>query len=211
MHRSPRVLACAVLVALVAACSSGDDDGQAAAPGGSTSPTGAITPTGPTPANPTVNPATEVPGNGVTGSPTDQPTEFATGDRVVPPPDHQVTLERIRTERTGSVERVIIDISGSVTPGVETRYVDMVMIEGDPVPTNGSAALELVLEAADPTGQQGLSQDVITELYPRYPIVRDVQYARYLAGTVVYAIGVSDRVPYRVLTDTSKILIEFQS
>jgi hypothetical protein len=200
-------------MALVAACSSGDDDGRAAAPTGSTGPTGAITPTGPTtpsPTGPTVNPATEIPGNGVTGSPTDQPTEFATGDRVIPPPDHQVKLERIRTERSGPVERVVIDITGSVTPGVETRYVDMVQIEGDPVPTEGSAALELVLEAADPTGEQGLSQDVITELYPRYPIVRDVLYARYLAGTVVFAIGVSDRVPYRVLTDKSQVAIEFR-
>jgi hypothetical protein len=210
MHRSPRVIACAVLVALVTACSSGDDDGQAVAPGGSAGPTGAITPTGPATTSPTDNPATEIPGNGVTGSPTDQPTEFATGDRVIPPPDHQVKLERIRTERSGSVERVVIDITGSVLPGVETRYVDMVMIEGDPVPTDGSAALELVLEAADPTGEQGLSQDVISELYPRYPIVRDVLYARYLAGTVVFAIGVSDRVPYRVLTDESKVVIEFQ-
>jgi len=210
MQRSPRVIACAVLVALVTACSSGDDDGQAEAPGGSTGPTGAITPTGPATTSPTNNPATEIPGNGVTGSPTDQPTEFATGDRVIRPPDHQVKLERIRTERSGSVERVVIDITGSVPPGVETRYVDMVTIEGDPVPTDGSAALELVLEAADPTGEQGLSQDVISELYPRYPIVRDVLYARYLAGTVVFAIGVSDRVPYRVLTDKSKVVIEFQ-
>jgi hypothetical protein len=210
MHRSPRVIACAVLVALVTACSSGDDDGQAVAPGGSTGPTGAITLTGPATTSPTDNPATEIPGNGVTGSPTDQPAEFATGDRVIRPPDHQVKLERIRTERSGSVERVVIDITGSVPPGVQTRYVDMVTIEGDPVPTDGSAALELVLEAADPTGEQGLSQDVISELYPRYPIVRDVLYARYLAGTVVFAIGVSDRVPYRVLTDKSKVVIEFQ-
>lgn len=210
MHRSPRAIACAALVALVTACSSGDDDGQAVAPGGSTGPTGAITPTGPATTSPTDDPATEIPGNGVTGSPTDRPTEFATGDRVIPPPDHQVKLERIRTERSGSVDRVVIDISGSVPPGVETRYVDMVMIEGDPVPTDGSAALELVLEAADPTGEKGLSQDVISELYPRYPIVRDVLYARYLAGTVVFAIGVSDRVPYRVLTDKSKVVIEFR-
>lgn len=214
MHRSPRLLACAVLVALVAACSSGDDDGQAATPAGSTGPTGAITPTRPTtagPTEPTVDPATEMPSNGVTGSPTDQPTQFATGDRLIPPPDHPVKLERVRTERSGSVERVVIDITGSVTPGVETRYVDMVLIEGEPVPTDGSAALELVLEAADPTGEQGLSQDVITELYPRYPIVRDVLYARYLAGTVVFAIGVSDRAPYRVLTDQSRVVIEFQN
>lgn len=208
MHRSPRLLACAVLVALAAGCSSGDDDGQAVAPAGSIGPTGAITPTSPT--APTVLPATEVPSNGVTGSPSDRPTEFATGDRLIPPPDQQIKLERVRTERSGSVERVIIDITGAVTPGVETRYVDMVLIEGDPVPTEGSAALELVLEAADPTGEQGLSEDVITELYPRYPIVRDVMYARYLAGTVVFAIGVSDRAPYRVLTDRSKVVIEFR-
>ena len=196
-------------MALLAACSSGADDGQAA-PVPSSGPTSPVTTAGPTTAAPSVDPATEVPSNGVTGSPTDQPTEFATGDRVVPPPDHQVKLERVRTERSGSVERVVIDITGSVAPGVETRYVDMVLIEGEPVPTEGAAALELVLDAADPTSEQGLSEDVITELYPRYPIVRDVVYARYLAGAVVFAIGVSDRVPYRVLTDDSKVVIEFR-
>ena len=49
-----------------------------------------------------------------------------------------------------------------------------------------------------------------TELFPNYPVLKDVLYARYVAGTVVFAIGVSNRVPYRVLTDESKVVIEFQ-
>jgi len=197
VHRLSRVLTCAVLVTLVTACSSGDDGGDGAA-----GPTGGTSPTASAP--------TEMPTNGVTGTPSTAATEFATDDRLIPPPDHTIKLTKVSTERDGTIERVVIDVSGEVTPGVETRYVDVVRIEDDPVMTEGSAALELVLEAADPNGQQGLSPDVTTELFPNYPVVKDVLYARYLAGTVVFAIGVSDQVPYRVLTDEAKVVIEFQ-
>jgi hypothetical protein len=197
MHRISRVLACAVLVALVAACSSDDDGGDGAA-----GPTGGTSPTAGAP--------TDMPTNGVTGTPGTAATEFATDDRLIPPPDHTITLKKVTTERDGSIERVVIDVSGAVTPGVETRYVDVVRIEDEPVMTEGSAALELVLEAADPTGTLGMSQDVTVDVTPNYPIIKHVLWARYLAGTVVFAIGVSDQVPYRVLTDESKVVIEFQ-
>jgi hypothetical protein len=196
VHRLSRVLACAVLATLVVACSSGDDGQGAPVPTGGTSPS-AIAPT-------------EMPTNGVTGTPSTAATEFATDDRLIPPPDHTIKLTKVSTERDGMIERIVIDVSGVVTPGVETRYVDVVRIEDDPVMTQGAAALELVLEAADPNGQQGLSPDVTTELFPNYPVVKDVLYARYVAGTVVFAIGVSNQVPYRVLTDESKVVIEFQ-
>ncbi|MCI0687982.1 MAG: hypothetical protein L0Y54_12195 [Sporichthyaceae bacterium] len=197
MHRLSRVLACAVTVAVLAACSSDDE------PNGPTAgPTGAGSQSPPI--------STAIPSNGVTGNPTTEPTAFATEDRLIPPPDRQIKLEKVTTERDGSIERVIIEIEGNVTPGVETRYVDMVRIEDEPVLTDGNAALELVLESADPTGEQGLSPDVTTELLPGYPIVREVLYARYLAGTVLFAIGVSEQVPYRVLAEQTRVVIEFQ-
>lgn len=196
MHRLARVLACAVVAAVVAGCSS-DGEPPASSGSGSAPPiTSRSQPPGPT--------------NGVTGTPTAEPTVFATADRMVEPPPEPVALRSVRTERDGAVERIVIDVTGDTVPGVSARYVDVVRLDDDPILTDGSAALELLLRAADPNGPQGADPDVAVELAPHYPILREVKYVRFLAGEVLYAIGISDQVPYRVITGNSRIVIEFK-
>jgi hypothetical protein len=71
--------------------------------------------------------------------------------------------------------------------------------------------MELVLRAADPTGDQGFVDAVADPLYPGLPIVQEVVLADYLGTEVTFAIGLSREVPFSVLVTDSAFTITFDT
>lgn len=102
----------------------------------------------------------------------------------------------------------MIHTAGGV-PGWSLRYVDAVRVDGEPVLVDGGAALELVLEAADPGGEQGLADDVAVDLTPDQPLVRELRFAQYLGDQVVFAVGLARQVPFSVATGSTSLVVTF--
>lgn len=114
----------------------------------------------------------------------------------------------VEVDDADGAERIVIDTEGG-TPGYRLRYVDAVRIDGEPVLVEGNAFLELVLESADPEGDQGLADEVAVDLLPDQQLIKHVQIAYYLGDELTYAIGVVDVVPFSVTTTVDQIVITF--
>ena len=136
------------------------------------------------------------------------PSEVSTEDRSEAPPDEVVRVVGVEVRMDGDTEQIVIATTGG-TPGWSLRYVDAVRIDGEPIIVQGRAALELVLESADPNGDQGLSDDVAVELLPDQPLLRELRYAYYLGDQVTYAVGLSERAPFSVSVGADEIVITF--
>lgn len=136
------------------------------------------------------------------------PSEQSTASRSVAPPAQviQVTGVEVRTE--DGVEQLVVSFSGGV-PGWSARYVDYVRIDADPVVVEGEIALELVLESADPTGDQGLADEVAVSLLPQLDLVREVRYVYYLGDQITYAIGLAEQAEFSVETTGDALVFSF--
>lgn len=136
------------------------------------------------------------------------PSEQSTASRSVAPPAQviQVTGVEVRTE--DGVEQLVVSFSGGV-PGWSARYVDYVRIDADPVVVDGVVALELVLESADPTGDQGLADEVAVSLLPQLDLVREVRYVYYLGDQITYAIGLAEQAEFSVETTADALVFSF--
>jgi hypothetical protein len=141
------------------------------------------------------------------------PAELSTEPRTTPAPESPAQLTRVSAERDGNTERVVFETTDGIQPGMRVRYVDAVRIEGEPLLVEGDAALEVVLEQANPNASEGLSPDVAVDLLPEQPLLREVRFARYLADSVTFAIGLADQAKFRVVRepDGGRLVIEFSS
>lgn len=153
-------------------------------------------------------PSTAAVATSVTPAAVPAPSERSTADRSVAPPAVVVTLTAVEVRAEAGGEQVVIQTSGGV-PGWSLRYVDAVRVDGEPVLVEGEAALELVLEAANPDGEQGLADDVAVDLTPDQPLVREVRFAQYLGNQVVFAVGLSQQVAFSVSTTATALVITF--
>lgn len=138
------------------------------------------------------------------------PTVQSTADRSEAPPAELVQVVRIDVSDADAdgAERIVIDTVGG-TPGYRLRYVDAVRIDGEPVLLDGTAFLELVLQSADPDGDQGLTDDVAVDLIPDQPLIKQVQWVYYLGDELTYAISLGEVVPFAVTTTPNQIVITF--
>ncbi len=176
--------------------------GASEAPGGSGAPGGSEAPGAET------SEATEAPAVPPVSGPVTAPSATSTADRTETPPASVVRVVGVAVEDSAEGERIVISTEGG-TPGYRLRYVDLVRINDEPLIVEGTAFLELVLESADPSGDQGALEEVAVELLPELPILREVRYAYYLGDEVTYAIGVAEQVPFSVHTSADEIVITF--
>lgn len=141
------------------------------------------------------------------------PAELSTEPRTTPAPESLAQLTRVTAERDGDTERVVFETTGGILPGMSAQYVDTVLIEGEPLLIEGDAALEVVLQPANPNANQGLAPDVAVDLLPEQPLLREVRFARYLADSVTFAIGLADQAEFRVVSEPEdgRLVIEFSS
>jgi hypothetical protein len=119
----------------------------------------------------------------------------------------------VRVGRHACYERVVVDLNGPDAVGYAVRYVPVVREDGSgtPRPVAGGAALELVVGApalgADNQGHQpgkvlaepGADFFTAGQL-AGWRSLREVRYAGSFEGQTTIAVGVRERLPFRVFT-----------
>lgn len=136
------------------------------------------------------------------------PEATSTAARTSPPPEQVVQLVDVTVEESGDADTVRFGTTGGV-PGYSVRYVDAVRVEGEPVLLTGEAFLEVVLESADPDGDEGLSADVAVAVVPDLDVVKEIQFARYVDGVVTYAVGLGSTAEFTVEVDDTGLTLTF--
>ena len=136
------------------------------------------------------------------------PTVVSTAVRTSQAPEELVRLVGVETARTSDAETVRFRTAGG-TPGYTVRYVDAVRVEGEPVLVEGDDFLEVVLESADPQGEQGLSPEVAVSELVDQELVQEVRFARYVDGQVTFAIGLSGEAAFSIVADADGLTIVF--
>jgi hypothetical protein len=202
--RPSRPLAAAVLLAslALAACGSRSAPAPADPPAAAAAPATTGTP----------SPATQE------GSAGRAPAACAEIQRWGSGPRQQLVLSSaplylVRVGRHDCYERVVVDLNGPDAVGYAVRYVPVVREDGSgtPRPVAGKAALELVVGAPalglDDQGHQ--PGNVLAEpgadfftagQLAGWRSLREVRYAGSFEGQTTIAVGVRERVPFRVFT-----------
>jgi hypothetical protein len=122
-------------------------------------------------------------------------------------------LYLVRVGRHACYERVVVDVNGPEAVGYAVRYVPVVREDGSgtPRPVAGGAALELVVGApalgVDAQGHQpgkvlaepGADFFTAGQL-AGWRSLREVRYAGSFEGQTTIAVGVRERLPFRVFT-----------
>jgi len=234
MSRSPdlRSLA-AVLVAAVVLCAAacgdgggggGDDQsrgspaaGESAGAAGATTTTTAAGGGGTTTTAPAVDSGgggtTTVPAGG-TGDGCAETRSWGTGPSEAGPMVAE-DVYRVRPGRHDCYDRVVFDVNG-VVDGADAVGFHVAYVEGDvqadgsgePVPTDGDAALEVIVRApAQGYGTSGhqpgrllaeLGDDLVTTgQVAGWPALREVTFAGSFEGQTTFAVGVDRQVPFR--------------
>jgi hypothetical protein len=205
-HRRPLAAAVVLLASLaLAAC------GSRSAPAPADPPAAAAAPAAPA-TTVTPSPATQE------GSAGRAPAACAEVQRWGSGPRQQLVLSSaplylVRVGRHDCYERVVVDLNGPDAVGYAVRYVPVVREDGSgtPRPVAGGAALELVVGAPalgmDDQGHQ--PGNVLAEpgadfftagQLAGWRSLREVRYAGSFEGQTTIAVGVRERVPFRVFT-----------
>lgn len=237
MFRSPdlRSLPVALVAAIVlgaAACggggggddqSSGAPDGESAGAAGATTTTtaaeggGTTTAVAPTTTAPTVDSGgggtTTVPAGG-TGDGCAETRSWGSGPSEAGPMAAE-DVYRVRPGRHDCYDRVVFDVNG-VVDGPDAVGFHVAYVEGDvqadgsgePVPTDGDAALAVIVRAPalgyGTSGHQPgrllaeLGDDLVTTgQVAGWPGLREVTFAGSFEGQTTFAVGVDRQVPFR--------------
>jgi hypothetical protein len=189
--------------ALVAGC--GDDEEESAS---GTAPTATAT----APATPT---PTEAPGDGV------DPLEGAGTDPVVVAPTNTDTalLSDVRAARHEGYDRVVFEFQNEL-PGYDVRYVDPPVQQdgsGEEVAVDGGAIVRVRMENAldadlsKPSAPR--TYDGPSRFSPGTPEVAELVRVGGFEGVLTWAVGLRDRVDFRVMTLQSppRLVIDFRN
>jgi hypothetical protein len=121
-------------------------------------------------------------------------------------------LYLVRAGRHTCYDRLVFDVNGAAAVDASVRYDRTVLSDpaGRPVPVSGHAALQVIVRApylgAGSSGHQPYRKvpSVGARLVPAstlggLAVVRDVRFAGTFEGVTTVAVGVSTRLPFRVL------------
>jgi hypothetical protein len=122
-----------------------------------------------------------------------------------------------RAGRHACFDRVVLDIDGPEAVGFDVRYVPVVLADGSgqPVPVAGRAALQVIVRApilgADNQGHQPgravptVGQSLVAASHiSGWKSLRAVTFAGSFEGQTTVAVGVRERVPFRVLVTSDR-------
>lgn len=136
---------------------------------------------------------------------------WGTGAKNGTPVMSAAPLYLVRVGQHPCYDRVVFDVNGPETVGYTVRYVPVVTADGSgkPVPVAGRAVLEVVVRASilgtDSQGHQpgsripALGQDLVARSrLAGWDSLRQVAYAGSFEGQTTTAIGVRERLPFRV-------------
>ncbi|HEY0454217.1 AMIN-like domain-containing (lipo)protein [Actinophytocola sp.] len=166
-----------------------------------------------------------------TGRPAETPIETAEGVKAQQPsacgetqhwntagetaaPYSTAALYLVRAGQHDCYDRVVFDVNGPTDVGYAVRYVPVVTVDGSgtPMPVPGKAALEVVLRAAvqgyDDSGHQPGKVLADTGDYLCSPTgwrsLRAVRFAGFFEGQSTLAVGVREKLPFRVTTQLDR-------
>lgn len=199
-------------VVLLANGCGGDDDKGSAPPKGTTTSSTTSSSTTTTSTSTT----TTVPG-GPGGI--DPLTGAATTPVSVPPVRPTALLTTVRAARQEGFDRVVFEFEGQA-PGYDVRYVPRPVHEdgsGAPIEVRGGAVVQVRMEAASGSD---LSSAVLRRTYtgptridPKTPEVVEIVRTGDFEAVLGWAIGVRDRVDFKVTTLTSpgRVVIDLRN
>jgi len=126
-------------------------------------------------------------------------------------------LYLVRVGQHPCYDRVVFDVNGPDAVGYSVRYVPLVQADGSgkPVPVAGGAALEVVVRASilgtDSQGHRpgsrvpAVGEDLVApSRVAGWSSVRQVAFAGSFEGQTTAAVGVRDRLPFRVFVTTDR-------
>jgi len=213
MRRIMMTVIVAIGVTSAAACATGTESSgsSAATTTRTTEPTarGAPTPT-PAPASaPSGTPAGQR-ADSLAGC--QETRQWNTNDETAAPYSTDA-LYLVRVGQHDCYDRVVLDINGPADVGYTVHYVPVVTADGsgEPVPVAGGAALAVVAHAPpqglDDSGHQpgrtfAANGDLLysPSQFTGWRSLRAVRYAGYFEGQSTVAIGVREKLPFRVST-----------
>lgn len=201
MRRTMVLVVGAVAAVLAATCSSGTEPAESSGSGSNsthvTDPTARGAPSSPTPDSP---------------AGCEETRDWNTNDETAAPYSTDA-MYLVRAGQHDCYDRVVIDINGSADVGYAVRYVPVVTADGSgaPIPVEGDAALAVVVYAPpqglDNGGHQPgrMFADNGDLLYSPSQLtgwhsLRAVRYGGYFEGRSTVAIGVREKLPFRVST-----------
>jgi len=122
---------------------------------------------------------------------------------------------RVRNVRAGQhpcFDRLVIDLGAGPSPGYSVRYVRQIVQDasGQPIPVRGGARLSIVLRAPARNGFPVNSHNLVN--VTGFGTFRQVVAAGSFEGVTSFGLGVSYKLPFRVLVltgaGTSRVVID---
>ena len=123
----------------------------------------------------------------------------------------------VRVGRHDCYDRVVFDLNGDDVVGYVVRYVPVVAADpsGQPVPVDGGATLQVVIRApilgTDAQGHQpgrtppAVGADMVAPAaISGWAAVTAVKFAGSFEGQTTFAVGVTERRPFRVLVTSEQ-------
>lgn len=139
------------------------------------------------------------------------PPLVGTGPRVAVRTPTPGTLTQVRIGRHDTFDRVVFQVRGAM-PGWDVRYVNRVAADpsGRPVAVAGRAALQVVLHGVTGHDEQGRATVTRLNRYPRWPALQQVEPAGDVEAVMSFALGVGDRLDFRVfgLTNPTRVVVD---
>jgi hypothetical protein len=122
-----------------------------------------------------------------------------------------------RVGRHTCYDRVVFDLNGTQSVGFAARYVPVVLVDptGTPVPVAGRAVLKVIVRApiqgVDSEGHQpwrtapAVGQSLVPATgFSGWKSLRAVTFAGSFEGQTTIAVGVRERLPFRVLVTSER-------
>lgn len=126
-------------------------------------------------------------------------------------------LYLVRAGQHDCFDRVVLDINGPTEVGYVVGYVPVVTADGSgqPIPVAGGAALQVVVRAPaqgfDDSGHQpgkvlaGTGDAFYTSgQLADWQSLREIRFAGFFEGQCTLAVGVSEKLPFRVFTQLDR-------
>jgi hypothetical protein len=210
------VTRCAVLcpslllaVSLLAGC--GGDPASTTSSSGTTGPSTSAS------SGPTSSSAAESDGGDPDEDPSADPSAFpgdTQPDTQEASADARVTVTQVRTGRQDGVDRVVLEVAGTGTPGWDVRYVDQATSQGSgkPVDVAGKAVLQVTLTGVGYPYDTGVEEWTGPNPLPGNgtQAVTEVAWDGTFEGTSVAFIGTTAQAPFRVyaLENPTRVVVE---
>jgi hypothetical protein len=210
------LLAVAAMSIPLSACAARPESSNTAAASGTAEPAARGTPTPSTTGSSTTGSSTKPSTKPSSSTPSDEGSECAetqtwdtAGKTAAPYSTDALYLARVG--RHACYDRLVLDVNGAADVGYAVRYVPVVTVDGSgkPLPVAGKAALQVVVHAPplglDDSGHQPgrLFANTGDYLYTadqlaQWRSLRAVRFAGFFEGQSTLAVGVREKLPFRV-------------